>query len=153
MLHPIRTENLHKNLKAAAILLSIKSQIHAILALIASWLVTATHGWHPKRRHLGHPHSTHWRGRPIASSKTWSSHSRHWWCRQSKRQQLSIHVLRQKTHSYQYYSNVQKMKTMIKKTGFITYQWQINLNNETADIIIRYILQSHDKNYFNFNRK
>lgn len=111
MLHPIRIENLHKNLKAAAILLSTKTQIHALLATVAYRLVT--HGWHPKRRHLGHSHSTHWRGRSIASCKTWTSHSRHWWCRQSKRQQLSIHVLQQKTHSYQYNSNVQllSMKT------------------------------------------
>lgn len=53
---------------------------------------TAAHGWHTIRRHWGHPQSTHWRGRSKAS------HSRHWWCRQSKRQQLSIHVLQQKAH-------------------------------------------------------
>lgn len=60
---------------------------------------TAAHGRHAIRRHWGHPQSTHWRGRSKASSHTsWASHSRHWWCRQSKRQQLSIHVLQQKAH-------------------------------------------------------
>jgi len=82
----ITQDILFKTLKFLYIALH-RGRVHATLATRAYMSVTTAHGWHAIRRHWGHPKSTHWRRRSKASSHTcWASHSRHWWCRQSKRQ-------------------------------------------------------------------
>lgn len=68
------------------------------------------HGRHAKRRHRRHPHSTHrrwlwWWGR-ITSTGSW-----HWWCRQSKWEQLGIHIL-------QIIENISSTDYHIKKSSF-----------------------------------